>query len=49
MRISELPRATLLAIAMGTALAATANAHAAGVVVSQVYGGGGNSLSLIHI
>lgn len=42
----RLPRAALLAAAIGTA--AAGSAHAAGVVISQVYGGGGNSGAPLH-
>jgi hypothetical protein len=49
MRINELSRAMpiAIAIAIGTGIAA-ANAQASGVVISQVYGGGGNSGAPLH-
>ena len=46
MRTKQLSRAALLAAAI--ALAAAGTAHAAGVVISQVYGGGGNSGAPLH-
>jgi predicted extracellular nuclease len=48
MRINQLPRAALLAIAMGIGIAGGGTAHAAGLVISQVYGGGGNSGAPLH-
>ena len=46
MQMNTLPRAGLLAAAI--AIAGIGSAHAAGVVISQVYGGGGNSGAPLH-